>query len=111
VTAETPWVFRKNVGFEGYLSWHESEMFAKYRKPGHVVFPYWLQPERHYLGQAWFQREVVIPQDWVGKRVVLHLERCHWKTQVWVDGNEAGFQDSLATPHRAQFRNRWQEVR
>ena len=30
---------------------------------------------------------------------VLHLERVHWQSTVWVDGREAGKGDSLGTPH------------
>jgi hypothetical protein len=52
-----------------------------------------------YTGAAWYQREVTIPKLWKGKRVVLFLERCHWETQVWIDGKPCGMQDSLCVPH------------
>ncbi len=53
-----------------------------------------------YVGPAWYQRTVVIPAGWSGKRIVLMLERCGWETRVWVDGNEIGTaQNSLSVMH------------
>ena len=53
-----------------------------------------------YCGQAWYQREVVIPEDWQGKEILLVLERCHWETTVFVDGEQAGVDERLSTPNR-----------
>ena len=53
-----------------------------------------------YCGQAWYQREVVIPEDWQGKEILLVLERCHWETTVFVDGELAGVDERLSTPNR-----------
>lgn len=52
-----------------------------------------------YVGPAWYQKEVSIPAEWKGKRITLFLERCHWETQVWVDGRVVGMQNSLSVPH------------
>ena len=53
-----------------------------------------------YCGQAWYQREVVIPEDWKGKEVILLLERCHWETAVFVDGEPVATDERLSTPNR-----------
>lgn len=53
-----------------------------------------------YCGQAWYQREVVIPDGWDGKEVVLSLERCHWETAVFVDGEPVATDERLSTPNR-----------
>lgn len=53
-----------------------------------------------YCGQAWYQREVVIPEDWKGKEVILSLERCHWETAVFVDGEPVATDERLSTPNR-----------
>ncbi|MCY2988788.1 MAG: hypothetical protein NTY19_13095 [Planctomycetota bacterium] len=51
-----------------------------------------------YQGPAWYQREVSIFSDGnKGKRLTLLLERTK-STQVWVDGQACGEQDSLAGP-------------
>jgi len=110
VTAETRWwpggpaaPPRGSAG--GYPNWYTHPMYAKYREPGHVRFPIWLQPERHYIGQAWYQREIEIPAAWRGRRVDLTLERCHWQTTVFLDGSEIGSQRSLGAPHLYDLSN------
>jgi hypothetical protein len=80
-------------------SWFTEARYQEYRQPGNVKIPFWLTPVKHYVGPAWYQKQVDIPEDWAGKRIVLFLERCHWETRVWVDGKPAGMQDSLSTPH------------
>ncbi|MBM3882531.1 MAG: glycoside hydrolase [Verrucomicrobia bacterium] len=80
-------------------SWFTAPEWAPYRAPGNVKVPFWLQPERHYVGAAWYQREIEIPELWAGQRVVLSLERPHWETRVWVDDRLVGTNRSLGTPH------------
>lgn len=52
-----------------------------------------------YVGAAWYQREIDIPEAWAGQPLELFLERCHWETQLWIDGRLAGMRDSLCAPH------------
>ncbi len=73
--------------------------YEKYRTPGNFKIPFWLQPERYFAGAVWYQRTIKIPESWMGKRVVLFLERPHWETQVWIDGNAVGVQNGLSMPH------------
>ena len=84
-------------------SWFSAPEFAPYRQPGNLKIPFWLQPDTYYAGLAWFQREVVVPAGWSGRRVVLSLERPHWETRVWLDGHFLGLNDSLSTPHEYDF--------
>ena len=94
VTVETKW-----TGGIVDKSWFTAPEFAKYREPGNVKVPFWLQPDKHYIGAAWYQRDVEVPKDWQGQRVVLTLERPHWETQVWLDDRFLGSNNSLSTPH------------
>ncbi|CAI8202730.1 MAG: Beta-glucuronidase [Formosa sp. Hel1_33_131] len=80
-------------------SWYNDDKYAKYRKEGNVKIPFWLQPVKHYTGAAWYQKEVIIPNNWDHQYVELILERPHWETQVWVDDQKVGMQNSLGTPH------------
>ncbi len=80
-------------------SWFTDDKYAKYRRPGSIKVPFWLTPLKHYVGPAWYQRVVIVPLSWQGKRVTLFLERCHWVTNVWVDGRYVGSRNSLSTPH------------
>ena len=72
----------------------------KYRREQHMKFPFFLTPERHYVGAAWFRRKVSVPPMWQGSQVTLYLERPHIETTVFVNGQEVGHQLSLSTPHR-----------
>ena len=80
ITLQTPW-----TGSIYDSSFYFSPRLAKYRQPGNVHIPFWLTPSKHYVGAAWYQKEVVIPQNWQGKRISLFLERCHWESRVWVN--------------------------
>jgi hypothetical protein len=93
VSADTKW-----TGQIIDQSWFTEARYEKYRQPGSVKISFWLTPVKHYVGPAWYQRQIDIPQSWTGKRIVLFLERCHWETKVWVDGATGGMQDSLCTP-------------
>ncbi|MFO7617322.1 MAG: glycoside hydrolase family 2 TIM barrel-domain containing protein [Bacteroidales bacterium] len=81
-------------------SWYTADRYEKYRKPGDIRIPFWLQPDIHYVGAAWYQRQIRIPSGWEGRRIILTLERCHWETEVWLDGRRIGISNSLAVPHR-----------
>ena len=94
ITVETKW-----TGSIVDRSWFTDPKYVKYRQPGNVKIPFWLQPVKHYVGPAWYQREVEIGRFWDSSHTVLFLERCHWETRVWVDGKEAGMRNSLCTPH------------
>jgi hypothetical protein len=91
---QTPWVlslYDKN--------WFLREDYQAYAAPGAVKVPFLSQPPRHYLGAAWYQREVDVPRAWAGKRVLLQLERPRWGSSVWVDGRKAGENRSLVAEH------------
>ena len=81
-------------------SFFKEEKYAKYRTSENFKVPFWLQPKTHYVGAAWYQKEIEIPSDWSDRNITLHLERCHWETRVWIDEQEAGMQNSLSTPHQ-----------
>lgn len=74
--------------------------FKRYIESDHFQCPYWLTPDRHYVGTAWYQRDVEIPGSWSGRRIVLFLERPHWETTLWVNGQQVGQRDGLGVPHK-----------
>ncbi|MFB6135387.1 MAG: glycoside hydrolase family 2 protein [Halobacteriaceae archaeon] len=76
-----------------------AERYAPYRDPENFKVPHWLQPERHYVGAAWYERTASVPDSWADRSVTLRLERPHWHTTVWVDGERVGEDASLSTPH------------
>lgn len=94
ITLKTKW-----TGSIYDSSFYFRPSLQKYREPGNIHIPFWLTPAKHYVGAAWYQKEVTIPENWKGKRIVLHLERAHIETRVWVNDKEVGMQNSLVTPH------------
>lgn len=83
--------------------WTDDPYYKQFQKKRNFKMPFWLQPDRHYVGAAWYQREIEIPEDWKDKRITLFLERPHWKTTVWLNDNKIGTQNSLGTPHEYQL--------
>jgi len=81
------------------MGWYKLPQYAAYTKPGAVEVPYLSQPVKHYLGVAWYQRDIDIPAAWRDKRVGLTLERTRWVTTVYVDDKEMGTNRSLVAPH------------
>ena len=93
ISTNTPWVLSL---YDHY--WYLREDYKAYIEPGKVKVPFLSQPPRHYLGAAWYQRDLQIYQNTSGRRVVLTLERPHWSTTVWVDDRMVGSQMSLVAP-------------
>lgn len=94
ITMETQW-----TGGIRNPEWYKHPFYAPYHDPDNIRFPFWLQPDKKYTGAAWYRKKVILPANWEGKTVLLHLERPHWESTVWVNGLKVGMQNSLATPH------------
>lgn len=94
ITAYSKW-----TGLVVDSSYFFDARYARYRKPGNVKIPFWLQPDKHYIGAAWYQREVDIPEQWAKRRIELYLERPHWQTTLWIDDTLIDGENRLATPH------------
>ncbi len=71
-----------------------------YRQKGNMKFPFFLTPEKHFVGYAWYKRKIYVPKYWHNQRITLFLERPHIETTVYINGVEVGHQMSLSTPHR-----------
>lgn len=80
-------------------SWYKAPEYEKYRQPGNIKVPFWLNPDKHYVGVAWYRKTVRIPSGWENRPVLLELERTHWETSLYLDGEKIGAQDALSVPH------------
>lgn len=94
ISTKTPWVLSLYDRF-----WYQREDYQAYTRLGNVKVPFLSQPPRHYLGAAWYQRDIEITPDWQGRRVVLFMERPRWESTVWVDERKVGSNNSLSAPH------------
>jgi len=95
ITLQTKW-----TGSIYDSSYYFNPRLEKFRQPGNIKIPFWLSPAKHYVGAAWYQREVNIPAGWKGKRILLELEYAHSETTVWVDQAEAGSQYTFVTAQK-----------
>ena len=87
-------------------SYYFNPYMEKYRVEGNMKFPFFLTPETHYVGHAWYKKSVYVPSLWRRGRVVLFLERPHIETTVYVNGVKVRHQMSLSTPHECDI-TRW----
>jgi hypothetical protein len=94
ISTRTPWVLSLYDHF-----WYLREEYKPYTRPGAVKVPFLAQPPRHYVGVAWYQRDIEVPESWHGRRVVLFMERPRWESTVWVDDRRVGSNNSLVAPH------------
>ena len=95
VTPKTQWtgsLYDSSFFFNPYME--------KYRVEGQMKFPFFLTPEKHFVGHAWYRRNIYIPKKWSEQRITLFLERPHIETTVYVNGQRVGHQMSLSVPHR-----------
>ncbi|RRN78042.1 beta-glucuronidase, partial [Pseudoxanthomonas sp. SGD-10] len=94
ITLKTQW-----TGSIYDSSFYFHPRLEKYRKEGNIKIPFWLTPKKHYVGAAWYQKDVVVPKNWQNKRVVLFLEQPHTETILWVNGKRVGLQNSMVQAH------------
>jgi hypothetical protein len=94
ITLETQW-----TGGVRNPDWFNDPNYSPYVDPNNVRFPFWLQPEKKYYGAAWYQKKFTVPSNWNNQTVRLTLERPHWESTVWINGEPVGMQNSLAVPH------------
>lgn len=100
IGVNTPW-----TGGIVDRAWYTAPEYAKYREEGNIKVPFWLNPDKHYVGVAWYQKEIRIPSNWKDKTLLLELERTHWETTLYIDGKEIAHRNSLSTPHRYELNN------
>lgn len=94
VSVNTPWVATLYDPL-----WYQRDGYLEYGEEGNVKIPFLLQPKKHYIGVAWYQCKIQVPEKCNLKRIVLSLERAHWETRVWLKEREIGHNNSLSVPH------------
>jgi len=96
ISVNTKWVgslYDSSYFFNPYMK--------KYRKPGKdMKLQFFLTPDKHYVGKAWYKRTVTIGADVKNPAYTLLLERPHIVSQVWVNGTKLqDNENSLSIPH------------
>ena len=90
----TPW-----TGTLYDSSFYYNPYMEPYRRAGNIKFPFFLTPDKHYVGRAWYKRTVNVPRQWSGQHIVLSLERAHIVTSLWVNGKKVDSRNSMCVPH------------
>ena len=86
-------------------SFYYNPYMKKYRHADNFKVPFFLTPDRHYVGMAWYKKTIRIPKDLKKQRIILFLERPHIETYLWINGQYAGHENSLTTPHSYDITN------
>ena len=51
-----------------------------------------------FMYSVWYRRSLDIPSEWLGKRILLHIGACDYRTTVYVNGKRAGEHSGGYTP-------------
>lgn len=72
---------------------------------GHILVPFAVESALSGVGRAvtendalWYSREITIPKDWDGQRIILHFGAVDWKAEVYVDDQFVGEHTGGYTP-------------
>ncbi len=84
-------------------NWYSHPMYAKYRTDAHLNYIDLFQPKKHYVGVAWYQKDVWISKEMLQQKIELNLERVHWESQLYVNCKLVGSCNSLLAPHRYEI--------
>ena len=90
ISTETPWVSSLHDPL-----WFLREEYKEGQRDG-ISIPFLSQPPKHYLGAAWYKREIEVEEGYYD----FEIECTKWKTEVYLDGNFSGRVVSLCAPHR-----------
>ena len=96
ITTETPWVLG---GAYRSGAWYTHPMYEPFRKKENLRYPINFQPKKHYVGVAWYKKEIFIPEKSKDQKVLLSFERVHWQSTLWVDNQLVDSCNSLLAPH------------
>ena len=59
-----------------------------------------LTRKHQYIGKAWYQKMVSVPDSWKEKEIILNLERVIWQSTVFVNGKKVNSANSLVGNHQ-----------
>ena len=61
------------------------------------------EPVHDLVGDVWYQRDVVVPRGWDGRRVVLRFDAATHRATVWVDDEQVAEHEGGYTPFEADI--------
>ena len=101
ISMNTQWVgslYDSSYFFNPYME--------RYRLPGKdMKLTFFLTPDKHYVGVAWYQRIININKVDKQSAYTLYLERPHIETTLYVNGQRVGMRNSLVAAHQYDVTN------
>lgn len=88
----------RDVGIDGRW-WQSSQKFSRT-----ITVPFAFESKLSGIGDTsfhpvvWYRRSFTVPQDWKGRRILLHFGAVDYRARVWVNGNAAGSHTGGQTP-------------
>jgi len=79
--------------------WYSHPMYEQFRQSGHVRIFDFLQPAKQFIGVAWYKRSFTMPYPVKNKELFLYLERVHWESTLFINGQQVGINRGLGTAH------------
>ena len=84
------WKFKKDADGIG----EREEWFKGLKEAQSIAVPgSWndqLIDDRNYLGRAWYETEIVVPESWLGNRIFIRIGSAVYAAKVWVNGSTVG---------------------
>ncbi len=74
----------------------EKEYFKRDSLDGKIIVPFCPESKlsgvehKDFMYSVWYRRDISVPQEWAGKRVLLHIDACDFETTVYVNGAKVG---------------------
>lgn len=91
VTLDTEWISGLHNSF-----WYEREEYQYGQEEGCKV-PFLSQPRRHFIGEAWYERNFTVTEPEI--KWTLRMEAVRWRTRVYIDNCFMGEDCSLCAAH------------
>lgn len=82
----------------------EREYFNRDALTGKITVPFCPESKlsgvehKDFMKSVWYRRDLSIPTEWSGKRILLHIDACDYETTVYVNGVCVGIHRGGYTP-------------
>jgi len=101
------WEFEVDPGRSGL----QRDLMKAEKLAERIIVPFCPESELSGIGikdfmlAVWYRRAVNLPENWAGKRVILHFGAVDYDARVWINGEEAGSHRGGYTPFAMEITN------
>ncbi len=81
---------------DNFKSGKEKEFYNRESLNDKIIVPFCPESElsgigcKDFMHCVWYRKNITVPENWKGKRVILHFGAVDYKTTVYVNGTEVG---------------------